>query len=144
MVRALTRDFGKMDVLAKGARKTVSKLNPHLDILNHVRLQFVKNRERTPTLTDAEIIAKYDDWFLDADRISLAGKILQTIDLVVLPGSKDEELFSMAIEFFRSREQSQEIVSNFLRDFFKHEGHGDSLPEEHAQDILKLWPHLRS
>ena len=38
LVRVLTKDFGKMDALAKGARKTASKLNPHLDILNHIRM----------------------------------------------------------------------------------------------------------
>src|SRR3989344_6343947 len=88
LVRVFTRDFGKMDVLAKGARKTISKLNPHLDILNHIRLQFVKNGERMPTLTDAEIISGFGNWFLDANRISTAGRILKTIDLVVLPGAK--------------------------------------------------------
>src|SRR3989338_8221854 len=76
LVRLLTKDFGKMDVLAKGARKTASKLNAHLDMLNLVRIQFVKNGERIPTLTDAEIILRFDDWFSDAESISVAGRIL--------------------------------------------------------------------
>ena len=88
LVRALTKDFGKMDALAKGARKTASKLNAHLDILNHTRLQFVKNGERMPTMTDAEVISGFGNWFLDANRISTAGRILKTIDLVVCPARK--------------------------------------------------------
>jgi len=143
LVRVLTKDFGKMDVLAKGARKTASKLNPHLDILNHIRMQFVKNGERIPTLMDAEIIAKYDDWFSDADKLSIMGRVLQVIDMVILPGAKDEKLFFMALEFFNKSKGEAEALG-FLREFFKHEGHGDSLPEEREEAILKVWPRLKS
>ncbi len=151
LVRVLTKDFGKMDALAKGARKTASKLNAHLDILNHIRMQFVKNGERIPTLTDAEIIAKYDDWFSDADKLSIMGRVLQVIDMVILPGAKDEKLFFMALDFFSAiggpafgGKSLEREALNFLRDFFQHEGHGDSLPEEREEAILKLWPRLKS
>ena len=143
LVRVFTKDFGKMDVLAKGARKTASKLNPHLDILNRVRMQFVRNGERIPTLMDAEIIAKYDDWFLDVDKLSIMGRILQVVDMVILPGAKDEKLFFMTLDFF-SKKKSEADALKFLHEFFAHEGHGGSLPEEHEEAILKLWPRLRS
>lgn len=143
LVRVLTRDFGKMDALAKGARKAASKLNPHLDILNHIRMQFVKNGERIPTLMDAEIIAKYDDWFSDADKLSIMGRVLQVIDMVVLPGAKDEKIFLMILNFFE-KAKNEAGALNFLREFFRHEGHGDSLPEEREEAILKLWPRLKN
>lgn len=143
LVRVLTKDFGKMDALAKGARKTASKLNPHLDILNHIRMQFVRNGERIPTLMDAAIIAKYDDWFSDADTLSVMGRVLQVIDMVVLPGEKDEKLFFMVLDFFGNG-KSEEDALGFLRAFFAHEGHGDSLPEEREEAILKLWPRLKN
>ena len=143
LMRAFTKDFGKMDILAKGARKTASKLNPHLDILNHIRMQFVKNGERIPTLMDAEIIAKYDDWFSDADTLSIMGRVLQVIDMVILPGARDEKLFFMALEFF-SKSKCEAEALEFLREFFKHEGYGDSLPEEREEAILKLWPRLKN
>ncbi|KKT57195.1 MAG: repair protein RecO protein [Candidatus Giovannonibacteria bacterium GW2011_GWC2_44_9] len=150
LVRVLTKDFGKMDALAKGARKTASKLNPHLDILNHIRMQFVKNGEHIPTLMDAEIIAQYDDWFLGSDKLSVAGRILQVIDMVILPGAKDEKLFFMLLDFFQPKAgqpragDDETRALNFLRDFFAHEGHGDSLPEEREEAILKLWPRLKN
>jgi len=143
LVRAFTKDFGKMDVFAKGARKIASKLNPHLDILNHIRLQFVKNGERIPTLMDAEIIAKYDDWFLDADKLSIMGRILQVVDMVILHGAKDEKLFFMALEFFSKGKDEAEAL-DFLREFFKEQGYGETLPPEHEERILKLWPQLKN
>lgn len=143
LVRVFTIDFGKIDILAKGARKTVSKLNLHLDILNHIRLQFVKNGEGLPTLMDAEIIAKYDDWFLSADKLSVAGRILQVIDMVILPGAKDEKLFFMMLDFFR-KTKDEKSAEDFLLSFFKHEGYGDTLPPEFEERILRLWPRLRN
>lgn len=157
MVRVFTKDFGKMDVLAKGARKTTSKLNAHLDVLNHARIQFVRNGERLPTLMDAEIISKFEDWFLSEGRISLASRILQTLDNVILPGAQDEKLFLMAIDFFSAQGarlpdgqgpalggRPEETAIYFLRKFFAHEGYGDSLPEEHEEAIIKQWPALKN
>src|SRR3989338_7448391 len=85
LVRILSKDFGKIDILAKGARKTASKLNLHLDILNHIRVSYVKNGDRLPTLIDAEILERLDDWFSDADLLSAAGRILQVLDMLILP-----------------------------------------------------------
>lgn len=144
LVRILSKDFGKIDILAKGARKTASKLNAHIDILNHVRVSFVKNGERLPTLTDAEILGRYDDWFLDSEHISVAGRILQTLDKIILPGSKDEELFFITLRFFSKPDTSEENAVKFLHEFFAHEGHGGSLPPEHEQSIIKLWPILKN
>lgn len=163
LVRVLTRDFGKMDVLAKGARKSASKLNAHLDMLNHIRLQFVKpaspsaslggNGERIPTLTDAEIISRFDDWFSDAEKLSIIGRVLQVIDMIIMPGAKDEKLFSMCLDFFRPKADQPEAggiksleneAVNFLHEFFAHEGYGDSLPPEYREAIIQKWPDLRN
>ena len=143
LVRVLTKDFGKIDILAKGARKTASKLNLHLDILNHIRMQFVKNGERLPTLMDAEIISRFDDWFLSADKLSVAGKILQVLDMTVLTGARDEKLFFMLLDFFGKAEDEKSAV-DFLRSFFEHEGYGNTLPPEFEERILRLWPHLKN
>ncbi|KKT41305.1 DNA repair protein RecO [Candidatus Giovannonibacteria bacterium RIFCSPHIGHO2_02_43_13] len=157
LVRILTKDFGKIDILAKGARKSASKLNLHLDILNHVRISFVKNsdiaRDRIPTLTDAEVISRYDDWFLNSQSLSVAGRVLQVLDLIILHHSKDEELFLLTVDFFSTPPVSpsestrvdilEESAIKFLRSVFAHEGHGDTLPPEQFQNIIKLWPVLR-
>ena len=157
LVRVLTKDFGKIDILAKGARKSASKLNLHLDILNHIRISFVKNgdtaRDRIPTLTDAETISRFDDWFLDSQSLSVAGRALQVLDLIILHHSKDEELFLMVIDFFakppaspsesRRANVAEENAIKFLCSVFAHEGHGDTIPPEQLQNIIKLWPGLR-
>lgn len=148
LVRVLTRDFGKVDILAKGARKSVSKLNLHLDILNHARLSFVKNGDaagnRIPTLTDAEVISRFDDWFLESGSLSVAGRVLQVLDLIILHYSKDEELYLKTVDFFSRPSPSEENAVAFLREVFRHEGHGDALPPEQLNSIIRLWPILKN
>ncbi len=147
LVRALTRDLGKIDLLAKGARKSGAKLNAHLDMLNHIRVAFVRNGGRIPTLIDAEVINRYDDWFLDADKISTAGRVLQTLDLMIPAEEKDEDLFSMVLGFFKDALTADAM--GFLNRFFEHQGYGESLdlsllPSEISQSIMKIWPALKN
>ena len=102
LVRLLTKDFGKMDALAKGARKAGAKLNAHLEMLNVIKISFVKNGERIPTLIDVDGVAKLDDWLLDMDRMELVGKMLKTIDLIVPAGSPDLDVYALVCDVFRS------------------------------------------
>ncbi len=158
LIRVLTKDFGKIDVLAKGARKIGSKLNFHLDILNFIRVSWVKNGERLSTLLDAEVISRFDDWFSDADKISVAGRILKVLDMVILHGAEDKKLFFLVVGFFKNDEEVrlrpnlaevglpnlelERRAADFLKQIFEHEGYGNSLPEEHKANIIKLWPIL--
>ncbi len=151
LVRALTKDFGKLDILAKGARKAHAKLNAHLDMLNVVRVSFVQNGERIPTLIDAERIAAYDDWFSDMEHMEVAGKMLRTIDLMIPQGSPDPELFSFVSHAFEAAPTGQlaEYGIGFLRRVLSHEGYGDTfdpdaLPGELTQSILEIWPALKN
>lgn len=44
-VAVFTREFGKLRILAKGAKKINAKLAPHLDTLNRSEIAFVKGKE---------------------------------------------------------------------------------------------------
>lgn len=148
MVRILARDFGKIDVIARGARKSVSKLNPHLDILNFIRFSFVKNGDRLSILTDAEIIERYDEWFLASDRVVLAERVAKTIALTTSQDQEDSALLDKVLSFLKqSPFDTQKEGTQFLRDILSHEGYGpnidlEALPQELAEGIMKLWPAL--
>lgn len=147
LVRILSKDFGKIDCLAKGARKSDAKLNSHLDMINFIRISFVQNGERLPTLIDAEIIERFDDWFSDAEHIGSAGKILKLVDAVVPAASPDFSLFSLIISFFQSIPNTTEIFlyeQIFITKFLEHEGYASSLlPPEVTDAIMKLWPNWK-
>lgn len=151
LVRVLTRDFGKTDIVAKGARKSASKLNPHLDILHFIRISFVQNGERLPTLTDAEIIERFDDWFSETDRVATAGRILKTIDALVHAGERDPGLLDIVLASLRSiknKADVDELGHHFTQSFLAHQGYGaradySLLPPEVADTIMNVWPNSK-
>jgi DNA repair protein RecO len=147
LVRVMTRDFGKMDILAKSARKSTSKLNMHLDLMNYTRVMFIKNGDRLPTLTDAEVQERYDEWFLDEDKIGIAGKALRTIDALFPSQVADSFVFEGTRDFFAKPTSSYDIAKGFIRSMCSHEGYGDppqvdALPHHAAAVIIHLWPDL--
>ncbi|MEK9175592.1 MAG: DNA repair protein RecO [Patescibacteria group bacterium] len=147
LVRIFARDFGKIDVIARGARKSASKLNSHLDILNFIRFSFVKNGDRLSILTDAEIIELFDKWFLTGDKVAFVHRIIKTIDMVIPQEEADNELLKQVIIFLRScvNFDLNKDYTQFLRWILSHEGYGSkidlkTLPQELADGIMKLWP----
>ena len=148
LIRVLSQDFGKIDLLAKGARKSTAKLNSHLDMFNFVRLSWVKNGERLPTLIDAEIIERFDYWFLDAEHIASIGRIGKCLDALLPAGAEDSEALALLISFLRTQLSAQalgEYEHTFLNKFLEHEGYATAfLPPEVSDVIMRLWPNWKS
>ena len=149
LVRIFAHSFGKIDVIAKGARKSVSKLNAHLDALNAIRFSFVKNGERLPTLTDAEVLDRFDAWFCDAGALAFAQRIAKTLDMLAAPDQENDDLLRKTIMFLQRTPSAalERDAEMFLRDILAHEGFGsdadvNTLPHQLANGIMKLWPTL--
>ena len=142
-VRVLTPDFGKIDLRARGARKRNAKLNAHLDFLDHVKVSFVKNGDRIPTITNSEKISEHHVLFLNSETLLEAAKVAQTIDILIPLDVKDKKLFLAAQNFFSERTtKSLEFIKNIIL----HEGYGGTfaLPYDTQEFIINKWPRLKS
>ena len=99
LVTILTKDFGKIKVMAQGVRKEAAKLKGHLELLAYSAISFVigKNFYR---LTSAE--AK--DFFLglrgDFSKLRIAYYITNLIDSNAFEEKGDARLFRLAHETF--------------------------------------------
>jgi len=153
LVRVLTRDFGKIDVLAKGARKSASKLNSHIDILNYIRLSFVQNGERIPTLIDAEILERNDGLFDDENIAPFALRIQKTLDIFAQKEEQQKELLSATrlclTNISQHKSDAGAISARWLASSINMSGYGEntafsSLPGEISERIMSLWPSLMS
>ena len=156
IVRMLTKDYGKVDIVTKGARKSISKLNPHIDVGNHIRAYFVKNGERMSTLTDAEVVDTHPWWFHDQEMMAFLERAFRTIDMLVPIEQADQRIFEIVRALLRHPEKHrgamfpyEKLGHLFLRELFMREGYGDApradfLPAEIRDDIIKLWPTLRT
>ena len=145
LARILTRDFGKIEVLARGARKSLSKLNQHIDFLDLVEFSFVKN-VGLPILTDA--FAKNKCVF-NFKSFSVAGKVAKTLDSVIPYEDAHKVFYSLIKSYFTGRDFAESKSVEFLKAVFSHEGYGPSfeesfLPGDIKESIMNAWPALRS
>lgn len=146
LVRILTRDFGKIEVLAKGARKLFSKLNPSIDFLDLVEFSFVRVGHSLPILIDISLKNKR---IFDFNSFSVFGKVVKTLDLITPYEVCDKIFFSLAKNYFSGKDFSEQKSLEFLKTLFSHEGYGTSLrksflPDDVKESIIKLWPVLRN
>lgn len=145
LVRILTRDFGKIEVLARGARKPLSKLNQHIDFLDLAEISFVKNGG-LPILYDA--FAKNKCVF-DFNSFSVAGRVARTLDFITPYEAVDKVFYSLIKNYFTGGDFAENKSVEFLKSVFSHEGYGSSLeksflPDDVKESIMSIWPALRS
>lgn len=144
LVRVLTRDFGKIDLRIRGARKHNSKLNSHLDFLDEVDMSFVKNGDGMPTIIDSQRILTDNHWFKNQSDLTEVVKVSYAVDLLIPFEVKDVKLFSMVRDFFVNA--SRNNVEHFIRCVILHEGYGKAsfLPNDVSGFIIKEWPALKN
>ena len=70
--------FGKVQAIAKGARKAGSKLGPHLDYFGRVSLQLARGRE-LDVVTSAELIEPHERLRLDLDAFGHASYFAELV-----------------------------------------------------------------
>ena len=82
-VAILTKDFGKINLFAKGAKKINAKLAPHLDVLNRSEIAFIKGKNFW-RITNSVTLEYYKNIKSDFNRlmagffiIELAGQLLE-------------------------------------------------------------------
>lgn len=143
-VRVLTKDFGKIDLRARGVRKYNSKLKSHLDFLDHSNISFVKNEDRVPTIIDAEKISSNNNNFLNTEKLRDTLNVMRVIDEIIPLEVKDFKLFSLARDFLTSDIDNYSAL--FMQNVIFHEGYGmvSSLPTSTQDFIIKKWPVLKN
>jgi len=95
MVTILTKDFGKIKVMAQGVRKGAAKLKGHLEPLTHSAISFVigKNFYR---LTSAEAKNFFIGLRGSLDKLRFAFYIANLIDFNAFEEKGDFRLFDLA------------------------------------------------
>lgn len=87
----LTREYGKLEVWGRGARKPLAKLSPHLASAAELDLTLVRSRVRD-TVMGVECVRSFA-MHQDIDRFLLAHQGLQLVDTATRFSSPDEKLY---------------------------------------------------
>lgn len=78
----LTRDFGKIAVIAKGVRKEKSKLAGGIELMSESDISFLAGKNGMGTLVSTQLIRHFGNIHTNLDRMRLAGDFLKRIDTV--------------------------------------------------------------
>jgi recombinational DNA repair protein (RecF pathway) len=98
IVTLLTRDFGKVSVIAKGARGARAKFGAALEPLNICHVVFYKKDTRDlHTLSQADLVTAADGLTCDAERILLGFAVLEYVAASVHGDEECERVYDIAV-----------------------------------------------
>lgn len=80
IVTFLTPDYGKAQAIAKGVRKSRSKLAGGVELLSVSELSFLKGKSRLDTLISARLVKFYGNILKQLDRTQWAYEVLKTVN----------------------------------------------------------------
>src|ERR1700684_809042 len=90
-----TRHFGKVRVLAKGARKTTSRLGATLETLAYVNVDLVKSHGEFYIAPHVAHRARLATLRGSYPRISAGYAVVEAVDAIPSDGVPDEEIFDL-------------------------------------------------
>jgi DNA repair protein RecO (recombination protein O) len=100
--------LGKRRVVAKGARKTSSRLAGHIELFTHATLLLAVGRS-LDIVTQSAIRQGFDAIRVDLERISAAYYVAEVIDRLTEDGAEDRRVFALLIETLRALDTSDAI-----------------------------------
>jgi DNA repair protein RecO (recombination protein O) len=97
LVTVLTPGYGKLRVMAKGARKITSRKAGHIELFAHTQLFLARGRT-FDLITQAELIDPHIELREDLQRGSLAHYLVELVDRLAQEEHEDAPLFDAACE----------------------------------------------
>ena len=77
----MTQDHGKVRAVAKGVRKTKSKIGARLEVLSHVEVLLYKGKD-LDTVNQVELIESSAPLHADLDRLTQGLSMLEAVDMI--------------------------------------------------------------
>lgn len=99
LVAVYTKDFGKIKVVARGARSSKSKIASALEPFTHVLITFRRKEQRElQALSHVEVIGLYRRLTEDLTRMAYAGAVAELINRLMIGEEPNAGLFSLILE----------------------------------------------
>lgn len=100
LLTVYTKDFGRLEILAKAVRKISSKLRSGTGIFYLSEAEFIQAKTHK-TLIDAIAIEKFENLRKDFKKLKIAYKIAEIFNELVRGQEKDENLWRLLSETFQ-------------------------------------------
>jgi len=106
-----TKDFGKLELLAKAVRKIKSKLRGGLELFYLSDIEFIQAKTHK-TLTDAILINDFKALRKDSEKLSIAFEISENLDNLITGQEPDEKIWQLLDETFTKLNDCQSSIVN--------------------------------
>ncbi|MDX9850001.1 MAG: DNA repair protein RecO [Anaerolineaceae bacterium] len=97
LLTIFTREYGKLRIVAKGARKTTSRKGGHLEPFMRTALQLAQGRDLW-IVTQAEMINAFLPMRDDLQRMGFASYVIELLDKFTYEDGSNPQLYKLAVE----------------------------------------------
>ncbi len=131
----LTPEHGKVSVLAKGVRKSKSKMAGGIELFSVSEIGYIQGKGTLCTLTTSRLIKYYENIAQDIDRTMLGYELIKLLHKVT-EDQPEQEYFELLIEAYEALNNSK-IDKNLVKLWFYSQllriaGHTPSLRSDSA------------
>lgn len=109
-----TKDEGKLNLMAKGARNSKNKFGSALSPLSYTQVDFYKKSQRDlHIVSKAELIQSWNKIINSYEHLTVAMMISESLYQTLQENEKNEELFGFVIDTFQMMNNSDENIFSF-------------------------------
>jgi DNA repair protein RecO (recombination protein O) len=121
IVTFYTRSYGKMSVIAKGARRRQNMLAPALGAMNHLAVIVYRKEGRDlQILSQCELRRPWHTLTVDIDRMALGMAMVELVNVATSPDEQHEDLFALLLASLESIDTATKAAKNALYYFETH------------------------
>ncbi|MBT5876785.1 MAG: DNA repair protein RecO [Candidatus Latescibacteria bacterium] len=115
LVTVYTREFGKIKLVARGARKSKNQRASALEPFTHISITFRHKEQRDlQTLNQVEVVQSYRYLGEDLTRMSYAGAVSELVNRLVIGEEPSVELFDLILQVLDALNREQPVVAELL------------------------------
>jgi DNA repair protein RecO (recombination protein O) len=120
IVTVYSRKYGKIKVVAKGARNPKSnKFGSSLELMTHSSIVLYKKEHKDlHLLSKSEIVAPFNRMQDDSEKIFSGLALIELVNMVMHDEEENETIFSLLVESLQTIDQSSKNGANVLPGFF--------------------------
>jgi DNA repair protein RecO (recombination protein O) len=109
-----TKDFGKLELLARAERKITSKLRGGLELFYFSEMEFIQGKHYK-TLVDVELKEGFNHFKKDLKILSVLSKISEIFGSLIKEADPDEKIWNLLMDVLKKlRDTSPEIVYHYF------------------------------
>lgn len=94
IITVFSRQFGKLILLAKGARRVTSRKGPNLEVFNKVTL-FINSGKSLDTINEATILEMYQGARANLKLVGFAYNICELVDKLTPERQESESIYNL-------------------------------------------------